>query len=59
LANLVIRNNWADTYAAALRWATNNGKTRKEFLDIIDALVDADIIEIVTDKSNKRSLAIA
>jgi hypothetical protein len=59
LEQYVIDHDGLVTYAAALRWATNNGKTRKEFLDIIDALVDADIIEIVTDKSNKRSLAIA
>jgi hypothetical protein len=58
LTQYIIDHDGLVTYAAALRWATNNGKNRKEFIDIVDALIDADVIDVVTDKTGKRSLAI-
>lgn len=58
LEKFIMDNDGLVTYAAALRWATNNGKTRKEFMDIVDALIDSETVQVVTDKTSKRSLVL-
>lgn len=56
LEKFVADNDGLVSYASALKWALNNGKLRREFLELVDAAVDAEILTIVTDKKERRSL---
>jgi hypothetical protein len=56
LEKFIIENEGFVTYAKALRWATNNGKKKKDFIELVEVLVDTEVIHIVEDGRNKKSL---
>lgn len=58
LEKYIIENDGFVTYAKALRWATTNGKRKKEFLELVEVLQETDVIRIVEDVKNKKSLEI-
>lgn len=58
LEKYIIENDGFVTYAKALKWATTNGKRKKEFMELIEVLQETDVISIVEDGSGKKSLEI-
>lgn len=56
LEKFIIENEGFVTYAKALRWATTNGKRKKDFIELVEVLVETDVIQIVEDGRNKKSL---
>jgi hypothetical protein len=56
LEKFVIENEGFVTYAKALRWATTNGQKKKDFVDLVEVLVETEVIELVEDGKGKRSL---
>jgi len=56
MEKFIIDNDGFVTYAKALRWATTNGKRKKEFIELIEVLAETDVIEIIEDGKGKKSL---
>jgi len=56
LEKFIIENDGFVTYAKALRWATTNGKRKKDFIELVEVLQETDVINIVEDGRNKKSL---
>ena len=47
------------TVPRALKWATTEGMKRREFYEALETLIEMEIINIVEDKTGKRSLSYA
>lgn len=56
LEKFIIENDGFVTYATALRWATTNGKRKKEFAELVEVLVETEVIEIMEDNKGRKSL---
>jgi hypothetical protein len=52
----ILDNDGFVTYAKALKWATAQGKNRKEFADMIETMKETEVIEIVTDSGDRTSI---